>query len=55
MSAQILAKKLSNVEASGADCLVACDAGCLMQMGGGLTRKRSKVRAVHLAELLGER
>jgi L-lactate dehydrogenase complex protein LldE len=55
VSAQILAKKLSNVEASGADCLVACDAGCLMQMGGGLTRKRSKVRAVHLAELLGER
>ena len=52
VSAQILAKKLDNVEASGADCLVACDAGCLMQMGGGLTRKRSKVRAVHLAELL---
>jgi L-lactate dehydrogenase complex protein LldE len=55
VSAQILAKKLSNVEASGADCLVACDAGCLMQMGGGLTRKKSPVRAVHLAELLGER
>jgi L-lactate dehydrogenase complex protein LldE len=55
VSAQILAKKLSNVEASGADCLVACDAGCLMQMGGGLTRTKSKVRAVHLAELLGER
>jgi L-lactate dehydrogenase complex protein LldE len=53
VSAQILAKKVANVEATGADCLVACDAGCLMQMGGGLTRNRSKVRAVHLAELLG--
>jgi L-lactate dehydrogenase complex protein LldE len=53
VSAQILAKKVANVEATGADCLVACDAGCLMQMGGGLTRRRSKVRAVHLAELLG--
>ena len=53
VSAQILAKKVANVEASGADCLAACDAGCLMQMGGGLTRKKSKVRAVHLAELLG--
>jgi len=55
VSAQILAKKVANVEATGAACLVACDAGCLMQMGGGLTRNRSKVRAVHLAELLGER
>jgi L-lactate dehydrogenase complex protein LldE len=52
VSSQILAKKVANVEATGADCLVACDAGCLMQMGGGLTRKKSRVRALHLAELL---
>ena len=52
VSAQILAKKLTNVEATGATCLVACDAGCLMQMGGGLRRRRSRVRALHLAELL---
>ncbi len=52
VSSQILAKKLENVEATGAACLVACDAGCLMQMGGGLRRRGSRVRAVHLAELL---
>jgi len=52
VSSQILAKKLANVESTGADCLVACDAGCLMQIGGGLTRARSRVRALHLAELL---
>ena len=52
VSSQILAKKLENVEATGAACLIACDAGCLMQMGGGLRRRRSRVRAVHLAELL---
>ena len=52
VSAQILDKKLKNVEATGAACVVACDAGCLMQMGGGLRRRGSKVRAVHLAELL---
>jgi L-lactate dehydrogenase complex protein LldE len=52
VSSQILAKKLANVEATGASCLVACDAGCLMQMGGGLRRRRSRVRALHLAELL---
>src|SRR5438132_1497862 len=52
VSSQILEKKLTNVEASGVTCLVACDAGCLMQMGGGLRRRRSRVRALHLAELL---
>jgi L-lactate dehydrogenase complex protein LldE len=52
VSTAILEKKLMNVEATGADCVVACDAGCLMQMSGGLTRRGSRVRAVHLAELL---
>jgi L-lactate dehydrogenase complex protein LldE len=52
VSTQILDKKLRNVEATGAACVVACDSGCLMQMGGGLSRRRSKVRALHLAELL---
>src|SRR5262249_33483926 len=31
VSTAILDKKLDNVERTGADCLVACDAGCLMQ------------------------
>jgi L-lactate dehydrogenase complex protein LldE len=54
VSTAILDKKLANVEATGADCVVACDAGCLMQMRGGLSRRGSRVRAVHLAEVLGE-
>ncbi len=52
VSTAVLDKKLASVEASGADCVVACDAGCLMQMGGGLRRRGSRVRALHLAELL---
>ena len=52
VSTAILERKLANVEASGAQCVVACDAGCLMQMKGGLGRRDSGVRAVHLAELL---
>jgi L-lactate dehydrogenase complex protein LldE len=52
VSTAILDKKLANVEATGADCLVACDAGCLMQMRGGLSRRGSRVRALHLAEVL---
>ena len=52
VSTAILDRKLANVEASGASCVVACDAGCLMQMKGGLGRRHSSVRAVHLVELL---
>ena len=54
VSSAILDKKLANVEATGAACVVACDAGCLMQMSGGLTRRTSTVRAVHLAEVIGD-
>jgi len=52
VSTAILDKKLGNVATTGADCLVACDAGCLMQMGGGLSRRAATTRAMHLAELL---
>ena len=52
ISAAILAKKLDNVERTGARCVVACDAGCLMQINGGLLRRRSAVKALHLAQVL---
>ena len=52
VSSAILDRKLASVEASGADCVVACDAGCLMQMRGGLARRGSRVKALHLAEVL---
>ncbi|MGH7392967.1 MAG: (Fe-S)-binding protein [Candidatus Rokuibacteriota bacterium] len=52
VSTAVLDRKLASVEASGADCVVACDAGCLMQMSGGLRRRGSRVRALHLAEII---
>lgn len=52
VSTSILGKKIANVEETGAGCVVACEAGCLMQMGGGLSRKGSRVRALHLAQVL---
>ncbi len=52
VSTAILDRKLANLEASGARCLVACDAGCLMQIRGGLSRRGSPLRALHLAEVL---
>ena len=52
VSSAILDRKVAAIESTGADCLVACDAGCLMQIGGRLRRTGSRVRARHLAELL---
>ena len=52
ISAAILDKKIENIEASGADFVVACDASCLMQIGGRLSRNGSKIKPKHIAEIL---
>ena len=52
ISAAILDKKIENIEASGADFVVACDASCLMQIGGRLSRNGSKIQPKHIAEIL---
>jgi L-lactate dehydrogenase complex protein LldE len=52
VSAAMVERKARSIEATGADVVVACDAGCLMNIGGCLKRYGSPVRAVHLAELL---
>jgi len=52
ISSAIAAEKITNIERSTADTVVACDASCLMQIGGMLSRKGSAVRTLHLAELL---
>lgn len=54
VSAAILRRKLENVAATGADTVVACDAGCILQMAGGAARAGAPVRVRHLAELLAE-
>jgi glycolate oxidase iron-sulfur subunit len=51
-SRRILEPKLDAFEAAGVDYLVAVNPGCLRQLQNGLRRRRSRVRAVHLAELL---
>ena len=51
-SSAMLADKCDCVEASGAEVCTALDGSCLLQIGGGLSRRRSAVRAVHLAEIL---
>jgi L-lactate dehydrogenase complex protein LldE len=52
VSAAMLADKLDRIEESGAQVVTAVDNSCLMHIQGGLRRRRSSVRAMHIAEIL---
>lgn len=45
--------KLGNLRRSGVEYLVACDTGCLMHLRGLISRRGMKMKALHLAEILG--
>jgi L-lactate dehydrogenase complex protein LldE len=51
-STAMLADKMRNVLATGAEVCTAGDSSCLMHIGGGLSRLRTGVRTLHLAEIL---
>ena len=55
ISASMLEDKIARIKESGAEVVVANDCGCLMQIGGGLSRKGEKIEVRHLAEVLAER
>lgn len=55
ISVAILDNKIDAIEKANVRAVVSADASCLMQIGGRLTRKKSSVRAMHLAELLAAR
>src|SRR5262249_34068599 len=52
ISGAMVCDKAAFIEKSGADAVVATDAGCLMNIGGRLRRIGSRVRALHLAHVL---
>jgi L-lactate dehydrogenase complex protein LldE len=52
ISGAMVQDKASFIEKTGADIVVATDAGCLMNIAGCLRRRQSAVRALHLAEVL---
>jgi L-lactate dehydrogenase complex protein LldE len=51
-SSAMLTDKCEAVESTGADFCTAVDGSCLLQIGGGLSRRGTGVRTVHLAEIL---
>lgn len=52
VSTAMLADKMTGILGTGAEIVTAGDSSCLMHIGGGLSRLRSGVRAVHFAEIL---
>jgi len=51
-STAMLADKMRNVLGTRAEVCTAGDSSCLMHIGGGLSRLRTGIRTVHLAEIL---
>ncbi len=52
ISGAMVQDKAAFIEKSGADMVVATDAGCLMNIAGCLRRRGSKIRPLHLAQVL---
>jgi len=51
-SSAMLAAKCACIDESGAEYCTALDPSCLLQIGGGLTRRSSQARPIHLAQIL---
>jgi len=52
ISDKMVSDKAADIEATGADTLLAGDLGCLLNMAGRLSREGSDVRVRHIAEVL---
>lgn len=55
ISAAMVEDKADDVVSTGAPILLSGDGGCLLNIGGRLTARRSPVRALHVAQFLWER
>jgi len=55
VSSEIVARKLDNVEQTGAPLLVTDNPGCLLHLRGSADARGMNIRVAHIAELLAER
>ena len=55
LSAEMLKRKIGNLEKTESPTLVVADAGCLMHIQGGLKRQKKNQRVVHIAEILNSK
>ena len=52
ISSAMLQRKLDAIESTGSEAVVGCDVSCLLNIGGGLHRRGSKIETKYIAELL---
>ncbi|MBA7535672.1 Lactate utilization protein A [subsurface metagenome] len=52
LSQEVLARKMGNVEKTGADILVSSCPACVMQLSSGVSQQKMPVRVMELVELL---
>ncbi len=52
ISEAMVSDKVNNIIASGADTVVGCDMGCLMNIQGMLSRRKSAIKTMHIAQIL---
>jgi L-lactate dehydrogenase complex protein LldE len=52
VSRSMMQNKVQDIIASGADTIVTCEPGCLMNISGGLQKAGSNIRAIHIIDLL---
>ncbi len=54
ISAALAEDKVQDIITSGANVVVGCDMGCLMNIQGIISRKKLPIRTMHIAQLLAE-
>ncbi len=52
ISAAMVEDKVNNIIKSGADTVVGCDMGCLMNIQGMLNRREPAIKTMHIAQIL---
>ncbi len=54
ISAEMLKRKIGNIEITAAPFAIVCDTGCLMHIAGGLHKQGKPQRVLHIAEVLAQ-
>lgn len=55
VSRSMMENKVNYIIASGADTVITCEPGCLMNIAGGLHKAGSAIRAMHIIDLLASK
>lgn len=55
VSRSMMENKVNHIIASGADTVITCEPGCLMNIAGGLHKVGSDIRAMHIIDLLASK